>query len=1196
MANLVRNPDSSNLYYVDPDQMPYELSGGTTDLKDDGTYRIIVNSTSTAYGGGMAATPLVDLGSSMMTFRIGVTSEYFDYGDVILIGFYSDGNAKPSERVDPDEYEEINGYTYSSRYDGVNWYTVRSNDSYRYITMFFTNMSGDAIYADDVKLFVGSIPSNVEYESAYMEAAQTVRYPVYHVYQNANGSWPYEVADETREGDAGSTVTLTDDDKTPKQTPTIGRYAYSSSRSTESAVLSDGTTTPLKAYFIIQIQPALEIYHQRADGSWPETADSVTNYVGGVQLPWQSIDTASISVELSNVDPTEEPPSGTYVLDESRSVSRIEPSGTDADANRFKAYFKLQFTVTYRDPSGTNASVIHDALDYGAATPEAPSWTRPGYVLNGWNVSIAPTVTQDVTYVAMWETESYTYAVRYFYQTADGEWPSSPNSTDMRQANRGDTVYPTEDDKKPTISPTSGEYVLDSSMSDDSLVVNIPGVTLDLYFKLAFTVTYTDGVSSAVVFQDQTTPGLDYGADTPAFSGTPTRTGYSFTGWTPEPAVTVTESATYTATWQIRQCSYQVRYWYQVTGTYDEGTAIVETSETRSANYGYTVQATEQDKQTTKPGYVLDAAYPVNGVTLTDPDGMAYIDVRFKQQFTVTYTDGAGGEAFADVVHGGIGYGEYTPTYDGTPQREGFTFTGWSPTFAQTVTADATYTAQWEALVDVWPYRVEYYYESGGKYPATASSYDTRTAPETQGTVSVTDADKRPTRPGYEYDAEADNVESAALKESGTVLKLHFRQVFTVTYTDGASGAAFEDQVTDGLGYGDATPHFSGTPEWYGHDFVGWSPSVSPTVTQDVTYTAQWDREQATYAVERYLQSEGSYPAQASSTTQRMGYVGDTVSLTGSDKTPPQGYTYDDDAANVESAVLQPSGTVLRAHFAQTFQVTYTDGASGEVVFPDQTTRNLEYGSRTPDFTGSTTRPGFTFAGWSPGVAATVTKSVTYTATWREAPKPILTIGGRALADMGLCVASRSTGAPKKKTSTVTVPHMSGFWDFSKVTGELAYESREVTYRIELLDDRDDLQEVKSELMGWLLEVHDEDIYDDDVPGWHFHGSCSSCEWEESDDGEFGAVSVTFLCQPFLISDDVTTETVEVGGQVVSNPGRTAEVTAQTQGGTATITIGGLQQSVTSDPARLVARLAPGDNEIKVTGEAVTLTWRETRL
>lgn len=64
--------------------------------------------------------------------------------------------------------------------------------------------------------------------------------------------------------------------------------------------------------------------------------------------------------------------------------------------------------------------------------------------------------------------------------------------------------------------------------------------------------------------------------------------------------------------------------------------------------------------------------------------------------FTVTYTDGAGGAVFADKVYSNLSSGTPTPAFDGTLAREGYTFAGWNPAVAETVTADVTYAAKWE--------------------------------------------------------------------------------------------------------------------------------------------------------------------------------------------------------------------------------------------------------------------------------------------------------------------------------------------------------------------------------------------------------------------------------------------------------------------------------------------------------------------
>ena len=68
---------------------------------------------------------------------------------------------------------------------------------------------------------------------------------------------------------------------------------------------------------------------------------------------------------------------------------------------------------------------------------------------------------------------------------------------------------------------------------------------------------------------------------------------------------------------------------------------------------------------------------------------------------------------------------------------------------------------------------------------------------------------------------------------------------------------------------------------------------------------------------------------------------------------------------------------------AETFTVTYTDGVDNEEIFKDQV-YTAEFGKATPAFNGTPTRKGYTFAGWKPAVAATVTSNAIYEATWKS--------------------------------------------------------------------------------------------------------------------------------------------------------------------------------------------------------------------
>ena len=83
----------------------------------------------------------------------------------------------------------------------------------------------------------------------------------------------------------------------------------------------------------------------------------------------------------------------------------------------------------------------------------------------------------------------------------------------------------------------------------------------------------------------------------------------------------------------------------------------------------------------------------------------AYTAQWDKNKHTVTYNDGVDGEElFADDVHPDIPYGDPTPAFvGGTPMRDGYTFTGWSPDVAGVVTKDVTYRAGWKKDSDPDP-------------------------------------------------------------------------------------------------------------------------------------------------------------------------------------------------------------------------------------------------------------------------------------------------------------------------------------------------------------------------------------------------------------------------------------------------------------------------------------------------------------
>ena len=83
--------------------------------------------------------------------------------------------------------------------------------------------------------------------------------------------------------------------------------------------------------------------------------------------------------------------------------------------------------------------------------------------------------------------------------------------------------------------------------------------------------------------------------------------------------------------------------------------------------------------------------------TGTSSQAKSLVLYRAIQKYSVTYTDGIGGTSFADEVISDLRRGTPTPAFTGgTPTRSGYTFTGWEPSVAATVTDNAVYTAQWK--------------------------------------------------------------------------------------------------------------------------------------------------------------------------------------------------------------------------------------------------------------------------------------------------------------------------------------------------------------------------------------------------------------------------------------------------------------------------------------------------------------------
>ena len=244
-------------------------------------------------------------------------------------------------------------------------------------------------------------------------------------------------------------------------------------------------------------------------------------------------------------------------------------------------------------------------------------------------------------------------------------------------------------------------------------------------------------------------------------------------------------------------------------------------------------------------------------VTLIWADGSWQLktqgSVHVTEEYTVTF-NAYGGFPTPDEQHVKSGEKAVLPA---EPTLKGYTFAFWylgddeqnatAYDFDTPVTGDITLTAKWNI----------------NKYTVTFNSYGGTPVPPAQEVeygLTATEPATAPTKTGYTFDGWYLGDEkydfSDAVEQNITLYANWEKNIYTVTYTDGVDGEeVFADQ-TYRVPFEDTTPAFNGTPTRDGYVFAGWKPAVTDTVTESVTYAAQWTaRTDLSYTVHYYLKN-----------------------------------------------------------------------------------------------------------------------------------------------------------------------------------------------------------------------------------------------------------------------------------------------------------------------------------------------------
>ncbi|MEI8199901.1 MAG: InlB B-repeat-containing protein [Eubacteriales bacterium] len=480
-------------------------------------------------------------------------------------------------------------------------------------------------------------------------------------------------------------------------------------------------------------------------------------------------------------------------------------------------YNRVPVIVTFVDQGG--AELKKDTVLYeGTATPPSDP-ARTGYRFSGWSGMYAG-VTADQTVTASYAPNTDTeYKVEYYRQDVNGtvyvikdtDYLKGTTASAVSAAAKSYTGF--------TLNPAhAGTVTGGTILADGSLV-------LKLYYN-------RDQV--VVTFVDQ--GGAELKKDTVLYEGTatpppdPMRTGYMFAGWSGTYAG-VTADQTVTATYTpVTDTAYKVEHYRQdVAGTEyalkdtDYMTGVTDSSVSASAKSysGFTLNPAHAD--TVADGTIL-------------ADGSLVLKLYYNRvQVVVTFVDQDGAELKKDTV---LYEGTATPPSD--PARTGYTFGGWSGTFAD-VTSDQTVTAAYTPKSDT-QYKVEHYQQAvaGTAYTLKDTDYLTGT---TDTAVSAA---------AKSYTGFTLNTAQAGTKNNGTVLpdgslvlKLYYdRNQATVTFEDYSGTGLTKEIVRYG---GTATP--VSDPARTGYMFAGWYKEEggtnawdfdTDTVSMDMTLFAKW--------------------------------------------------------------------------------------------------------------------------------------------------------------------------------------------------------------------------------------------------------------------------------------------------------------------------------------------------------------------
>ena len=485
-------------------------------------------------------------------------------------------------------------------------------------------------------------------------------------------------------------------------------------------------------------------------------------------------------------------------------VSKENPYNFELAANTaLTANFKAnQYSVVFKNEG---AEVQNEKLDFASVITAPKNPTKEGYTFQGWYagetefVEGATVPLNGVIYEAKWQINQYTITFN-----TDGGSEVAAITEDYASA-----ITAPEN-------PTKTGYTFAGWDSEIPTTMPAENKTITATWQInQYTLSFdlNDGDSEAIA---EIT--ADYNSDVTK-PADPTRTGYTFAGWSPEFTGKVPAGdTTYEAQWTINQ--------YTITFDTDGGSEV----EPITLDYESAITAPENP---TKTGYTF-AGWDSEIPTTMPAENKTIKATWTINSYVVEYVvDGV------VVKEESLEYGSVI-TAPANPSKPGWVFIGWESEYKGTTVPDynVTYTAQWKQDIITLRFvfwddnKVEYQYKPGEE---------------------ITEIPEVPAREGYTFkgwDKTIPEVMPEDVDNGVYVITANWSvNKYDVYFI--ANGKTVKKQT---MTYGSpiVAPE---APEVEGYTFVGWTPEVAETVpANNVWYEAVY--EVNTYTVTYYVNGE----------------------------------------------------------------------------------------------------------------------------------------------------------------------------------------------------------------------------------------------------------------------------------------------------------------------------------------------------